>query len=140
MMDVTRYRRLAQERLAPGASTGTFAHSALGQPPVYRPAGTAQDVRVRLGSTVEDVQLGDEWDVFDFGDDWTHLCTVGPERVDPLETLGIVPDEPLPYFGWGDIPDQYRRRRDSDDGESDQPEDPGLADLPPLRPWWSPRP
>lgn len=77
--------------------------------------------------------------VFDFGDGWTHLCTVGPERVDPLETLGIVPDEPLPYFGWGDIPDQYRRRWDGDDGESDQPEDPELADLPPLRPWWGPR-
>ena len=28
--------------------------------------------------------------VFDFGDDWTHLCTVGPERVDPLEALGLV--------------------------------------------------
>lgn len=21
--------------------------------------------------------------VFDLGDDWTHLCTVGPERIDP---------------------------------------------------------
>ena len=74
--------------------------------------------------------------VFDFGDDWTHLCTVGPERVDPLEALGIVPDDPLPYFGWGDIPDQYRRRWDGDDGESRPPRDPGLADLPPLRPGW----
>lgn len=65
--------------------------------------------------------LGERFvDVFDFGDDWTHLSTVGPERVDPLEALGIVPDEPLPYFGWGDIPDQYRRRWD-DDGESPQP-------------------
>jgi hypothetical protein len=27
--------------------------------------------------------------VFDLGDDWAHLCTVGPERVDPVETLGI---------------------------------------------------
>ena len=77
--------------------------------------------------------------VFDFGDDWSHLCTVGPERVDPLEALGIVPDEPLPYFGWGDIPDQYKRRWDGDDGESRPPGDPGLADLPPLRPWWGPR-
>ena len=76
--------------------------------------------------------------VFDFGDDWTHLCTVGPERVDPLETLGIVPSGPLPYFGWGDIPDQYRRRWDGDDGESPVPEDPELSDLPPLRPWWGP--
>ncbi len=29
---------------------------------------------------------------FDLGDDWTHLCTVGPERIDPEEELGIVPD------------------------------------------------
>ena len=77
--------------------------------------------------------------VLDFGDDWTHLCTVGPERVDALETLGIVPTGPLPYWGWGDIPDQYRRRWDVDDGESRPPADPGLSDLPPLRPWWGRR-
>ena len=59
--------------------------------------------------------------------------------MDPLEALGIVPDEPLPYFGWGDIPDQYRRRWDDDDGESELPEDPGLADLPPIQPGWGPR-
>lgn len=74
--------------------------------------------------------------VFDFGDDWAHLCTVGPKRIDPLEVLGIVPDEPLSYFGWGDIPDQYGRRWDADDGESRQPRDPVFADLPPLRRHW----
>jgi len=47
---------------------------------------------------------------FDFGDSWAHLCTVGPSRIDPIEQLGIVPDQPLPYWGWGDIPDQYGRR------------------------------
>jgi len=83
------------------------------------------------------LQLGERFVyVFDFGDDWTHLCTVGGGRVDPLEVLGIVPRVPLPYWGWGDIPDQYRRRWDGDDGESDPPEDPELSDLPPLRPWW----
>ena len=76
--------------------------------------------------------------VFDFGDDWTHLCTVGERRVDPLETLGILPEGPLPYFGWGELPDQYGRRWDSDDGESPIPRDPGPGDLPPLRPWWGP--
>jgi hypothetical protein len=76
--------------------------------------------------------------VFDFGDDWTHLCTVGEARVDPLETLGVVPATPLPYWGWGDIPDQYDRRWDGDDGESPTPPDPGLSDLPPLRPGWGP--
>lgn len=74
--------------------------------------------------------------VFDLGDDWAHLCTVGDRRIDPLETIGIVPREPLPYWGWGDIPDQYQRRWDGDDGESDPPEDPGLSDLPKLQPWW----
>jgi len=76
--------------------------------------------------------------VFDLGDDWAHLCTVGPERIDPVETLGILPDRPLPYWGWGDIPDQYRRRWDGDDGESPRPKDPTCTDLPPLRPGWGP--
>jgi len=76
--------------------------------------------------------------VFDLGDDWAHLCTVGPRRIDPAEVLGIRPDTPLPYWGWGDIPDQYRRRWDGDDGESPPPRNPELADLPPLRPHWGP--
>src|SRR5450756_1544068 len=41
---------------------------------------------------------------FDLGDDWTHLCTVGPERIDPEEELGIVPDVPLAYWGLGHDP------------------------------------
>jgi len=36
--------------------------------------------------------------IFDLGDNWAHLCTVGPERIDPLDTLGITPDRPLPYW------------------------------------------
>ena len=63
--------------------------------------------------------------VFDLGDDWAHLCTVGAQRIDPVEVLGILPDTPLPYGGWGDIPDQYRRRWDGDDGESLPPPIPG---------------
>ena len=74
--------------------------------------------------------------VFDVGDDWAHLCTVAPARIDPLESLGIVPTRPLPYWGWGDIPDQYRRRWDGDDGETPRPKNPKLADLPALRPHW----
>ncbi|MGE5286712.1 MAG: hypothetical protein ACM3ML_05810 [Micromonosporaceae bacterium] len=78
--------------------------------------------------------------VFDLGDDWAHLCTVGARRIDPVEVLGILPDTPLPSWGWGDIPDQYRRSwdDDDDDGESPPPRNPGLADLPPLRPHWGP--
>ena len=91
------------------------------------------DRRTRLGR----LRLGEQFAyVFDFGDDWTHLCTVGEERVDPDEVLGIVPSDPLPFWGWGDLPDQYRRRWDGDDGESQPPKDPGRSDLPPLRPWW----
>jgi len=80
--------------------------------------------------------------IFDLGDDWTHLCTVNPEKIDPLETIGVAGPEmpgPLPFFGWGDIPDQYGRRwlGDSDDADP-APPDPELSDLPPLRPWWGP--
>ena len=42
--------------------------------------------------------------VFDFGDDWTHLCTVGSERIDPLDELGIIPDRPLPYWAGASSP------------------------------------
>jgi Plasmid pRiA4b ORF-3-like protein len=76
--------------------------------------------------------------VFDLGDDWAHLCTVGKEPIDPLEKLGIVPRDPLPYFGWGNIPDQYGRGWIDDDGESRPPTDPKLHDLPPLRLNWGP--
>jgi hypothetical protein len=49
-----------------------------------------------------------------------------------------LPGKPLPYSGWGDIPDQYRRRWDGDDGEWAPPRNPGLTGLPPLRPDWGP--
>ena len=58
---------------------------------------------------------------FDLGDSWTHRCVVGEEKVDPLDVLGIRPDAPLPYWGWGSIPDQYGRRWDGDDGEGRPP-------------------
>lgn len=75
--------------------------------------------------------------VFDFGDGWHHLCTVGASKVDPLDELGIKPSMPLAYDGWGDIPDQYGRRWAADDGSgSPVPPDPRCADLPPFFPWW----
>ena len=49
---------------------------------------------------------------------------VGEEKVDPVEVLGIRPDAPLPYWGWGSIPDQYGRRWADDDGESRAPRRP----------------
>jgi hypothetical protein len=63
------------------------------------------------------------------------LCTVGDEPIDPLDELGISPREPLSYFGWGAMPDQYGRRWDGDDGEGDVPPDPGTGELPPLLQW-----
>jgi hypothetical protein len=78
--------------------------------------------------------------VFDFGDDWTHLCTVGDAR--PLEVLGVVPAAPRPYVGWGNIPDQYGQEWDGDDGESPKTRRPGArrpATAPALVGWpWRP--
>jgi hypothetical protein len=77
--------------------------------------------------------------VFDFGDDWTHLCTVVAAGIDPHEVLGVVPNAPLPYFGWGNIPDQYGRAWAEEDVEALTRLDPELTDLPPLRPGWGPK-
>jgi hypothetical protein len=71
--------------------------------------------------------------VLDLGDSWTHVCTVGPDKIDPREELGEVPFHPVPIFGWGEIPDQYGRRWEDDDGEGPVPADPGLPALPGLR-------
>ncbi len=83
------------------------------------------------------LKLGDQFVyVFDLGDDWAHLCTVGESSIDRVEALGVLPRGPLPYFGWGDIPDQYGRVWNDHDGEAQMPADPELSDLPPLRPGW----
>jgi pRiA4b ORF-3-like protein len=76
--------------------------------------------------------------VFDLGDDWAHLCTVGDSAIDPVETVGLAPETPLPYVGWGAIPDQYGTAWSPDDGDTPLPPDPELRDLPPLRPGWGP--
>lgn len=47
--------------------------------------------------------------VFDFGDGWTHRCTVLAEKADPMEEYGGVPRGPVAIWGWGAIPDQYLR-------------------------------
>jgi hypothetical protein len=93
--------------------------------------------QVRLSRLAPGEQFAYE---FDLGDRWMHLCTVAEQRIDPLEELGVVPDEPVPYWGWGDLPDQYGRRWDDDEDEDDlPPPDPGLQSLPPLVPGWGPR-
>lgn len=90
-------------------------------------------------TTLSRLELGERFAYeFDLGDGWEHLCTVGPQRIDPAQVYGPEPDQPVPYFGWGDLPDQHGRRWGSDDG-SDRPPpqpDPPTSDLPPLMPWW----
>ncbi|MFF0284498.1 hypothetical protein ACFYSW_29935 [Rhodococcus aetherivorans] len=49
---------------------------------------------------------------------------VGKQKVDPDQVLGIRPEVPLPYWGWGSIPDQYGRRWADDDGQSRPPRRP----------------
>lgn len=61
---------------------------------------------------------------FDLGDDWVHRCLVADTKVDPMEVLGIRPKVPLPYWGWGTIPDQYGRRTAGDDGQSPLAQEP----------------
>jgi Plasmid pRiA4b ORF-3-like protein len=104
----------------------------------WDPPGSIDGAKVKLSRLAAGEQFVY---TFDFGDDWTHLCTVGEKRVDPDEVWGGPVERPMPYWGWGTIPDQYGRRWDADDGESPvppAPEPPG-SDLPPLMPWWGPR-
>ncbi len=93
------------------------------------------------------VRLGQQFVyVFDLGDDWTHLCTVADQPIDPYDTVGLAASDmpgPLPYFGWGSIPDQYGRRYNGDgaltgDLTGPVPPDPNRRDLPPWRAWWGP--
>jgi len=83
-------------------------------------------IDIDVAKVVRTVEPGAEFQfTFDLGDAWMHRCVVGEVKVDPLEVLGIRPDVPLPYWGWGSIPDQYGRRWATDDGESKAPGKPG---------------
>ena len=85
------------------------------------------------------LQAGEQFAyVFDMGEDWAHLCTVAEKCIDPRDEFGEVPNRPVPYWGWGNLPDQYARRWDGDDGQPPIPKRParGLSDLPPILPRW----
>jgi hypothetical protein len=53
---------------------------------------------------------------FDFGEGWLHRCRVMAEKIEPREYVGEgpLPKAPLPIFGWGWLPDQYRREHPDD--------------------------
>jgi hypothetical protein len=58
------------------------------------------DRRRQTRITLRRLTLGEQFAyLFDLGDDWAHRCTVAAQRIDPLDELGIVPVDPLPYFG-----------------------------------------
>lgn len=103
------------------------------------PAGTLDGRTTKLSR----LQAGEQFAyVFDLGDDWAHLCTVADKRIDPREELGATPSRPVPFWGWGSLPDQYGRQWDGDDGDSPMPKQPtggGLGDLPPILPRWGDR-
>ncbi len=146
-------------RILVAARTHTFAELAVAIDDAFARWDRAHLHEFRLTDDTRIGQPDDEWDdepclddrstklsrltpgeqflyVFDFGDGWHHLCTVGDQKIDPLDTLGIVPTVPMSYWGWGDLPDQYGRRWAEDDGESPVPPDPRRTDLPPFFPSW----
>lgn len=114
-----------------GLSDGTSISSA--DPFFDPPEGTVEIDTEKLSR----LELGDQFVyTFDFGDDWEHLCTVGPERVDPEMVYGITPARPVPYWGWGVLPDQHGRRWADDSGDGPSPPDPDGQDLPSFHPPW----
>jgi len=66
---------------------------------------------------------------FDFGAGWVHRCNIEDEPIDPLEVLGSVPSQPRAFWGWGEIPDQYGRRTEDDDGQTKLPRRPRTRHL-----------
>jgi hypothetical protein len=96
-------------------------------------------IDIAVARVARTVEPGAEFQfTFDLGDAWTHRCVVGEVKVDPLEVLGVRPDVPLPYWGWGSIPDQYGRRWAADDGESRAPGKPGTPHPMLLHAWPAP--
>lgn len=103
---------LADGRVVTDAETGADMAGSIGGP-------LTEPVNIETAKVARLLWPGAEFQfTFDLGDDWTHRCTVEKDKVDPMEVLGIRPDAPLPYWGWGTIPDQYGRRWADDDGQS----------------------
>lgn len=82
-----------------------FPTTTIGQP-VINYGQVRVGVVVRKGETFSYV--------FDFGDNWRPRCRVTGSSLNPVEVAGIVPERPIPVWGWGSIPDQYGRRWEDD--------------------------
>ncbi|MGE5673113.1 MAG: IS1096 element passenger TnpR family protein [Mycobacterium leprae] len=64
------------------------------------------------------VKKGDRFTyLFDLGDQWLHRCMIMATNVDPERAFGIIPQQPVPIWGWGWIPDQHGRRTENGDDE-----------------------
>lgn len=88
------------------------------------PFGTIPRTMLLSAKVKASVATGEQFAyVFDLGDQWTHLCTVEGTG-DPETVYGIVPNLPVPVWGWGTIPDQYGRRWADDTGDDDEAPEP----------------
>ncbi len=109
---------LADGSIVTDEETGSEMAGSIGGPVV-----TPLDIESAKVSRV--LEPGAEFQyTFDLGDDWTHRCLIDQEKIDPVEILGRRPAVPVPYWGWGSMPDQYGRRWADDDGESPVPRRP----------------
>lgn len=109
---------LADGRVVTDEETGAEMAEAIGGP-VVAPLDIASTKVAGVLAPGAEFQF-----TFDLGDGWTHRCVVAEQKVDPHEVLGVHADAPLPYRGWGSIPDQYGRRWADDDGRSGAPKRP----------------
>lgn len=122
---------LADGRRVTEAQTGAEMAASIGGP-------ITEPVNIESAKVARTLKPGAEFAfTFDLGDEWMHRCVVGREKIDPV-AVGIRPDAPVPYWGWGVIPDQYGRRWADDDGQSRPPRRPSrphpmLAGLWPAR-------
>ncbi|WP_248761297.1 UPF0158 family protein [Pseudarthrobacter sp. SSS035] len=123
---------LADGRVITDEETGAEMAGSIGGP-IIAPIDFAVAKVARM------VEPGAEFQfTYDLGDAWMHRCVVGEVKVDPLEVLGVRPYVPLPYWGWGSIPDQYGRRWAGDDGEGRAPGKPGRPHPMLLHAWPAP--
>ena len=123
---------LADGRLVADGPMGAELVGSVGGPVVV-------PLDIRSAEVIRVVEPGTEFRfTFDLGDGWTHRCVVAKQKIDPVEVLGTRPGTPLPYGGWGTIPDQHGRQWASDDDEGRPPRRPSQTHLMLLPGWPAP--